>query len=511
MDDNEQLDFRELLGIVRRHIRSIVLISLVFLVLGVALVYQRSAVYSSEVKVTVRATTSDPTEASSLMDTMATEVSMPRSTQILGSVAQELGVPQDDLLKRVNATNTTGTAILDITCTAPTAKIARDCAEDVANAYIDDRQETAKKIHDARVAQISAGLQDLERRANAGDAEAQIQVGNIQAQLAALPVLQIPPATISQHATVPEAPTNKGFITTGLLFGFVGFILGIVLALVRERLKDPVLDRERMAASLGAPSLGIVPKLSRWRGRRDPRPVLMRAPDSPASQAYKAARSTLLHAAASRPLQVVAVVGPGLGDGKTTTTANLAVALAQSGKNVVAVSCDLARPRLHVLFGASNNLGLADVLTGHAALADAIQPTTEPGLSVIASGRVTDIAPEVLVGSDQMEEALETLRSQFDLVLLDTAPALLVADPLYLAPLTDGVVVVADATRTSRREVDEMRDTFERVGAWIIGGIVNRAVMKKARYLSRESRATRDPRTQARTPAPSWPNQGNFT
>ena len=199
---------------------------------------------------------------------------------------------------------------------------------------------------------------------------------------------------------------------------------------------------------------------------------------------------------------MIAVVGPGLGDGKTTTTANLAVALAQSRKSVVAVSCDLARPRLHVLFGAGNNLGLADVLTGHAALADAIQPTTEPGVSVIASGRVTDIAPEVLLGSDQMEEALETLRGQFDLVLLDTAPALLVADPLYLAPLTDGVVVVADATRTSRREVDEVRDTFERVGAWIIGGIVNRAVMKKARYLSRESRATRDPRTQARTPAP---------
>ena len=115
---------------------------------------------------------------------------------------------------------------------------------------------------------------------------------------------------------------------------------------------------------------------------------------------------------------------------------------------------------------------------------------------------MSEIAPEVLLGGDQMEELLETLRGQFDLVLLDTAPALLVADPLYLAPLTDGVVVVADATHTSRAAVDDVRDTFERVGAWIIGGIVNRAVMKKARYLSRESRATRDPRTQARTPAP---------
>ncbi len=228
----------------------------------------------------------------------------------------------------------------------------------------------------------------------------------------------------------------------------------------------------------------------------------MRAPDNPASQAYKAARSTLLHAAAGRPLQIIAVVGPGLGDGKTTTTANLAVALAQSGKTVVAVSCDLARPRLHVLFGAGNNVGLAEVLTGLVPLADVIQHTTEPGLSVIASGRVSEIAPEVLLGGDQMEELLETLRGQFDLVLLDTAPALLVADPLYLAPLTDGVVVVADATRTSRAAVDDVKDTFERVGAWIIGGIVNRAVMKKARYLSRESRATRDPRTQARTPAP---------
>ena len=158
-------------------------------------------------------------------------------------------------------------------------------------------------------------------------------------------------------ADLPTTPSNKDYVTTGLLALILGTALGIGLAFVRERLDVRVSSREALEDAIDAPVFAVVPEVSGWRNRKETRVVTISAPDSPPSEAYKTARTNLLYQASQGGLQVIAVTGPGQSEGKTTTTVNLAVSLAQAGKNVVAVSCDLRKPRMHRFFRVDNRVG----------------------------------------------------------------------------------------------------------------------------------------------------------
>jgi capsular exopolysaccharide synthesis family protein len=198
---------------------------------------------------------------------------------------------------------------------------------------------------------------------------------------------------------------------------------------------------------------------------------MLGAPESRPSEAYKTARTTLLYMARQDDLKVIEVTGPGEGDGKTTTTANLAVALAQVGKRVAAVSCDLRKPRLHRFFDVGNDFGLTSVLTGNVELNEALTETDVPGVSILASGPLPQNSAELL-GTGRMEGMLRELRTRFEFVLLDTPPALLFADAMSIAPFADGLIVVADSANTPADALTQLRLQFERVGAHIIGGIL---------------------------------------
>jgi capsular exopolysaccharide synthesis family protein len=174
------------------------------------------------------------------------------------------------------------------------------------------------------------------------------------------------------------------------------------------------------------------------------------------------------------------VTSPMLGDGKTTVTANLAVALAKSGKRVMAISCDLHRPRLHRFFELDNTVGLTSVLTGQASLGDAVRRVGSDTLLVLPSGP-TAANPTELLGSDEMERLLTELRSTADFVILDTPPIGAVGDALILAPKTDGVLLVADATSTARGAVAFARIQIEQVGGKIVGGIYHKFDPARAR------------------------------
>jgi receptor protein-tyrosine kinase len=147
------------------------------------------------------------------------------------------------------------------------------------------------------------------------------------------------------------------------------------------------------------------------------------------------------------------------------------VALAQSGRQAIAISCDLRNPTLHRFLDGDNDVGLTDLLLGLDALGEALQETDTPGLFLIASGAMPD-NPTDLLGSEQMGRLLASLRTTFDFVLLDAGPGL-VADVLFLAPHVDGVIVVADAAKTSHGAVAHLRHQLEDVGALVIGGILN--------------------------------------
>jgi protein-tyrosine kinase len=181
----------------------------------------------------------------------------------------------------------------------------------------------------------------------------------------------------------------------------------------------------------------------------------------------------VLFDAASNNTKMILVSSAEAGEGKTTTTANLGVSLAQAGKRVVLVSADLRRPRLQDFFDKDQGPGLTNVLAGELTLSEALTRASHmQNVSMLPSGPVPG-NPAELLSSQSMRSLMLELRSEGDFILIDAPPLLAVADSLMLAQLVDGVIVVADAERTHRSAVQQTRQLLGRVNARVIGAVLN--------------------------------------
>jgi capsular exopolysaccharide synthesis family protein len=481
------IDLREFMGVLRRRKWSVLLVTILVVGLALALVYRRTPVYTSVAEVEVGSLTLQSGSFYDLQASMDTEAQRVTSAPI-ARAARQLGAPLDG---SVDASIPANTTYLEISCTTTDPQTAKTCADAYAQAYVDARNARAQDMYDAAVepkqAQLSAAEQqvieltgqlrtttDPAERASLLDeiAAARRDVDSYQLQVLAVPAPNPSAGVLSLPGEVPTVPANKGYVTTGILALIAGLALGTGLAFVRERLDEHVGDRQDVELALNAPVLAVVPKVPGWRNRDDSKLVTLNAPNGAASEAYRTARTTLLYLAKEGGLQVFAITGPGQGEGKTTTTANLAVSLAQAGKRVIAVSCDLRKPRLHRFLGVGNDTGISQVLTGAVEIPDALLRTQVPGLLVMPSGPVP-ANPAELLTSPTMAQLLVELRKVADIVLLDTAPSLVVADALGLAPLADAVVVVADASTTQRNALTHLSSQLERTGGSVIGGVIN--------------------------------------
>ena len=210
--------------------------------------------------------------------------------------------------------------------------------------------------------------------------------------------------------------------------------------------------------------------------------VMLAEPHSPAAEAYRSLAANLQFAYADRQLQTIGVTSAAEGEGKSTTVANLAIALAQSGRRVIVVDADLRRPGQHGLFGVAREEGLADVLQGdHAALP--LQDTAAPGVRLLSSGPSPTNPLEVLA-SRRFDQVLALARAQADVVLVDTPPAGGLADAAVVAPRLEGMLLVVSAGRTKRDLARRAREQLERVNANLLGVVLTdvKAVDKLYRY-----------------------------
>ena len=183
----------------------------------------------------------------------------------------------------------------------------------------------------------------------------------------------------------------------------------------------------------------------------------------------------LLAAASKRGVKTVMVLSPMAGEGKSTTAANLAVVLAQSGRSVALVSADLRRPRAHAFFDVAGEPGICEFLAGNATLAEIERRCSKAvggDLVVFPSGRLI-AHPAELLQSRQMQRFLEDQREAFDFVILDCPPVLAVSDALPLIPLSDGILFVVDAESTTREQVGLARDRLLQMGGNILGAVIN--------------------------------------
>jgi capsular exopolysaccharide synthesis family protein len=282
-------------------------------------------------------------------------------------------------------------------------------------------------------------------------------------------------------AELPTEPYSPNWTRNIAMAIAAGLALGLAVVFIRERLDDRLGGREELEDAAGAPVLAIVPRLANWKKKATTKLVARDAPKTPGAEAYRTLRTNVGFMARTNDLKLISIASPSMGEGKTTTTANLAVALASGGKRVIAVSCDLRKPRLHRFFEVSNERGVTNILLDGLTVPQVAQRVSGlDTLRVIASGPIPH-NPAELLGSEEMEQLLKDLRNYADFVLIDTAPVLVVSDAVTLASKTDGVVIVVDGTKTLRGAVQATREQLELVGANIVGAVMNNFDPSKAK------------------------------
>jgi protein-tyrosine kinase len=200
--------------------------------------------------------------------------------------------------------------------------------------------------------------------------------------------------------------------------------------------------------------------------------VTLTEPTSAAAEAFRRLRTNVQFADVDRPLRTLAVASPQAGDGKSTTVANLAVAFAQSGKQVIVVDADLGNPVQHVIFGARNSVGLVSVLAGEATLQAALQDTAAPGVRLLTAGPPSP-NPAQALSAPRMESIIGGLLEFADVVLFDTPALAGLADSALFAARADGVLLVADSGKSRRGDMRSARDLLNRVHAHILGAVLN--------------------------------------
>ena len=423
------------------------------------------------------------------METEQALVSSPAVAERAADLVEQQGV-SDPEPGSVTTTVPEQTTFLEITYTSGDAASAQVWANAYAQAYVVNRRaqavteyETIQKSVQDQIAKLDAERSETREQLEVAprdqlpslreDLEAlDRRIIAFEGQLTQAGVPSTVPAEVLRPAELPSSPSSPNYVRNAALAVVVGLGLGLGLAFVRERFDDRITSREDLEGLLGVSVLAVVPRVPGWRKRASPRIVAREKPKSPAAEAYRTIRTNVDYLARTNDLKIIAVTSPTIGDGKTTSTANLAHTMAQTGKRVIAISCDLRKPRLHRFFGVSNETGLTELLTAHVPVSSIVARSDEPTLRVIPSGPVPP-NPAELLGSDGMRAFLQGIRNHADYVLLDTPPVLAVSDAAVLAPQCDGVIVVVDAASTTRTAVKVMREQLEQVGSRILGGIYN--------------------------------------
>ncbi len=195
-------------------------------------------------------------------------------------------------------------------------------------------------------------------------------------------------------------------------------------------------------------------------------------PRSPVAEAYRQLRTNIQFSTLDKPLRTLLVTSTGPDEGKSTTLANLAITIAQTGSKVVLADCDLRRPTIHQLFGIGNATGLTSVLIDSAAKEFPFADSGISSLRLLPSGPLPP-NPSELLGSRRMTELIDQLKAQADLVLFDSPPIIAVTDAAVLATKMDGVLLIIKAGVTKRELAKKAKDLLEKVNANLLGVVLN--------------------------------------
>jgi capsular exopolysaccharide synthesis family protein len=266
----------------------------------------------------------------------------------------------------------------------------------------------------------------------------------------------------------------------------MGLLSGLLLAFATESLDNTVKTPEAAEELVGAPMLGVLPRLTEAKQRlMADAPVrdltVHENPTSMAAEACRSIRTNLMFLSAQKEIQHIVVTSPGPQDGKTTVAISLAITMAQAGGRVLIVDTDMRKPRIHRSFGIKADQGISTAIMGNAMLKDVIVHSEIPNLDILPCGP-NPPNPAELLHTDRFREILAQIRQNYDKVILDAPPTGPVTDPAIIGSITDGVVLVLRAGHTTREAAAYARRHLADGGARILGLVINQTDRRSGRY-----------------------------
>jgi len=436
------LDFKQFLVVLRRRWMSIVALVIIAVGISAAFTFTRTPMYESRSQVFLSVDVSDTTDAyaASLFASgrASSYADLASSTELARQVIEQrnLDTTESELASRIDAEVVESTSLISIQVLDEDPQDARDIAVTVTDEFI-------------------KYIGKLETTTDGGTPQ-------IRAQITDAP-------SLNRSQVSPDVILNLA------VAGLIGLLLGIALGVTRELLDRTIRTADHVAELTDSPVLASVGFDSDIKAA----PLLTDLGGFAArTEAFRLLRTNLQFIDLDHQPRCLVITSAVPGEGKTMTSTNLAVALAQTGRNTLIIDADLRRPRVASTLGLDPAVGLTTALVGKTEIHDAIQMHEASGLHVLASGAKPPNPTEILQ-SKITQDLIKRLRSSYDMVIIDAPPLLPVADASVLAKLADGVIIVVRHGKTTKDQVTEAISRLQRVGARLYGVVVN-MVAKRA-------------------------------
>lgn len=433
------VELRDYLRILHKNWILIVALALTGVAAGAASSLLTAPKYQSTTQLYVSVRANDTSGTSELVQgttfarqAVVSYVDVVTSAIVLDRVVADLGLDLagSSLAPRISASSPTNSVLINITATDEDPELVAAIANQTGLVFTD------------------VVVNDLEASETGGSSRVQIKT--------------IQPATIPGSPASPNVPLN---LVLGLLLGLAA---GVGIAVLRSTLDTRIHSQHDIEQITDAPLLGGIA----FDTESPKRPLVVHAdPRNPRAESFRSLRTNLQFINVEGGARSFVITSSVPSEGKSTTAANLAIAIAETGASVAVIDGDLRRPKLADYLGIEGAVGLTDVLIGRAKLDDVLQQWGRGKLFVLSAGRIPP-NPSELLGSSAMQRVLGTLGEHFDYVLIDAPPLLLVTDAAVVSKLASGAILVAASGSTKRQELAGAVRALEAVGSRLLGVVV---------------------------------------